>query len=253
MKVGLIQYSPDWENRENNIIMINELIADSKEDTDLLILPELTLTGFTMQSEKFAEDIDGISTKYFIDLAQKTKKHIFAGLIERYEDKFYNNLIHFDNYGLITARYRKIHPFTFANEEQHYSAGDETVITKIDKIQIGLSICYDLRFPELYRYYAKEKVEIIINIANWPVKRIEHWRKLIQARAIENQCYFIGVNRIGKDPSLEYNGHSCVVDPMGNFIAENEGEQKIITAEIDFDLLYDIRQKLPFLNDIKLM
>ncbi|KUG25242.1 aliphatic amidase amie [hydrocarbon metagenome] len=253
MKISLFQYSPEWENVEENISIIESILTRNVADEEIIIFPEMTLTGFTMESKKFAEEIDGTGTKYFISLSQRLKKHIFTGIIERDEDKIYNSLVHFDDYGLIRARYRKIHPFSYAKENQFYDAANETVSTKIDQTKIGLTICYDLRFPELYRLYGKERNEIIINIANWPIKRIEHWKHLLKSRAIENQCYMIGVNRIGSDPFNEYNGASAVFDPMGEEVLMCPNEEGIFRAEIDLTKVEEVREKLPFLDDIKLL
>ena len=118
---------------------------------------------------------------------------------------------------------------------------------------VGLSICYDLRFPELYRQYGKVKSELIIVIANWPDTRIEHWRALLKARAIENQCYVAGVNRVGKDLKLNYNGYSAVSDPMGNELTTQADIEKILTADISLKIVEETRTKLPFLNDIYLI
>lgn len=252
MKLGLVQYSPAWENPEENIIKIDAMFQKNKTKFDLVIFPELSLTGFTMDSQKFSEDIDGISTKYFINLAQQLRTNIFAGVIEKSNDGIFNSLVHVDPNGLIAARYRKIHPFSFANEDKFYNAANEIVITKIDNVKIGLSICYDLRFPELYRLYAKEGVEIIINIANWPITRIDHWRTLLKARAIENQCFMIGVNRVGNDPFYSYNGYSSVYDPMGVELESLIDEEEIIECEIDVNKVTEVRNKLPFLKNIKL-
>ncbi len=253
MKIGLVQYSPQWENTEANIVKINNLIEARDKDYDILIFPEMTLTGFTMKSAEYAEEIDGISTSYFIALAQKLKKHIFAGIIENDEGKIFNSLVHFDDKGLITARYRKVHPYSNAGEDKSYSAGRETVITKIDNSRVGLTICYDLRFPELYRLYCKEGIDILINIASWPVPRIDHWRTLLKARAIENQCFMVGVNRTGNDPKNEYNGFSSINDPLGNLILSVEKEEGIFSAELDLSRVQDTRENLPFLKDMKLI
>lgn len=253
MKIGLVQYSPAWENLEENILIIEEMLKSSDINFDLLIFPEMTLTGFTMNSEKFAEEIDGTGTKYFMHLSERIKTNVFAGIIERDHKNIFNSLIHFDPHGLIKARYRKIHPFSYAKEDQFYTAAKEIVVTKIDHVKFGLSVCYDLRFPELYRLYAKERVDVLVNIANWPVPRIEHWKVLLKARAIENQCFMIGVNRVGTDPFNTYNGCSAVFDPMGNEIILVEDSEKIIEAEIDLSLVHSTRTKLPFLQDIKLI
>jgi len=253
MKIGLVQFSPEWENKEASIQKIERLLNDLSEKVDMLIFPEMTLTGFTMNNNIHAEEIDGIGMKYFLSLAAKLKSNIFFGIIERNGNDIFNSLVHISKEGLITAYYRKIHPFSHTKEDKYYKGGNEPVITKIDQIKIGLSICYDLRFPELFRIYAKQRAEIIINIANWPVDRIEHWKCLLKARAVENQCFMIGVNRIGEDPFCKYNGFSAVFDPMGNEIVINENEEKIITCDIDLNRVNEVRTKLPFLNDIKLI
>ncbi|MFC2083428.1 carbon-nitrogen family hydrolase [Bacteroidota bacterium] len=254
MNIALIQYSPLWENPIDNIVKIQEILQNKVLDgVDLLIFPEMTLTGFTMNSKQFAEELDGISTTFFIDLSRKLKKHILAGLIEKYQDKVFNSLVHFDNQGLINARYRKIHPFSFTNEHKHFDAGNETVITKINSIRVGLSICYDLRFPELYRYYGKHRADIIINIANWPIPRIEHWKILLKARAIENQCFSVGVNRTGSDPYLEYNGSSAVFNPMGDEIFIANDIENIYRVDLNLDAVNETREKLPFLDDMKML
>lgn len=253
MKIGLLQYSPEWENVEANISTIESLISKNISDEDIIAFPEMTLTGFTMNSKKFAEEIDGTGTKYFISLSQRLKKHLFAGIIEKDDKNIYNSLVHFDSNGLIRARYRKIHPFSYAKEDESYSAGKELVTTNIEKMKIGLTICYDLRFPELYRFYGKDRAEIMINIANWPVTRIEHWKHLLKSRAIENQCFIIGVNRIGNDPFNEYNGSSAIFDPMGEEVLMCDNEEGLFSTEIDLSKVEEVRNKLPFLEDIKLL
>ena len=253
LKIGLVQYSPVWESPKASIEKINSLLSSyDLDDVGLLVFPELSLTGFTMRSKLLSEEIDGISFRYFMDLSKKLKLDIFAGVIENYDNKIYNSLIHFDNKGLIRVRYRKIHSFSNSGENKNYSSNRTPVTTKIGKITFGLSICYDLRFPELYRFYGKEKVDVLCNIANWPTPRISHWDKLLQARAIENLSYMIGVNRVGTDPSLDYDGHSAVIDPMGNVIVSSN-EEEIIIAELDTEKVKETRNDLPFLKDIKLI
>ncbi len=253
MKAAIIQYNPVWENPEKSIEVIDKLMTNKFADADFFVFPEMTLTGFTMDSEKHAEELDGISTQYFMSLAAKIHKPVLAGIIENDNGKIYNTLVHFDKFGIITARYRKIHPFSYAKEDEYYSPGKETVVTKIDKMKVGLTICYDLRFPELYRLYGKQGVDIIINIANWPTKRIMHWKALLKARAIENQCYMIGVNRVGNDPFNEYNGCSGIIDPLGEELLMIENDEGIFVTEIDTDAPASTKQKLPFFQDIKLI
>lgn len=253
MKIGLVQYNPKWESKEENKKKINKLIKRDFEKSTLLIFPEMTLTGFTMMSGKFSEPIKGDSFKFFSDLALKHKIFVAAGLIEKEKENFFNSLILLNPDGKLTAKYRKIHPFSYSTEDKHYKKGKEIKVAEINRLKIGLSICYDLRFPELYRFYAKERVHLIIVIANWPDTRIEHWKTLLKARAIENQCYVAGINRVGDDLKLHYAGVSSVYDPMGIELASLKNEEKIIFSEIDKAKVEKIRKNLPFLKDINLI
>ncbi|HMN50058.1 MAG TPA: nitrilase-related carbon-nitrogen hydrolase, partial [Ignavibacteriaceae bacterium] len=221
MKIALVQYSPVWENKSVSMEKLKSLLAQT-DAIDLLIFPEMTLTGFTMKSNDFAEELEGESYIFFSSLAKEKKCAVMYGMIEKGKKKNFNTLVHLNNQGKIISTYRKIHPFSYSTEDVFYGKGKNTVVTKVKGIKIGLSICYDLRFPELYRFYAKEKVHLIVDIANWPDTRIEHWRTLLKARAIENQCYVAGVNRVGNDPKLHYNGFSSVFDPMGKEIVAVE-------------------------------
>lgn len=253
MKIGLVQFSPLWENKIKNMEHIDKLVSEVESNTSMIVFPEMTLTGFTMNSKSVAEEIDGISIKYFMNLASNLNLDIVAGIVENDGGDFFNSLFHFDSKGLIKAVYRKIHPFSLAKEDESYSNGDEIVTSAYKNNKIGLSICYDLRFPELFRFYAKEKAELLINIANWPVKRIEQWKHLLKARAIENQCFMLGVNRIGNDPYQTYNGCSALFNPMGENILMCGNEEKIYYADLNFDEVKDVRTKLGFLNDIRMI
>lgn len=253
MQIGIVQYSPEWENLNENSKKIDKILTGISNDIEILIFPEMTLTGFTMNSQKFAEEIDGFSTTYFMKKSRELNKQIFAGIIERDDDKIYNSLVHFDNSGLITSRYRKIHPFSLAKENINYSAGNEIVVSKIGKTKIGLTICYDLRFPELYRLYGKHNCDIIINIANWPIQRIQHWKVLLQAHSITNQCFVIGVNRIGTDPANKYSGQSRIYDPMGIELLNAEDKEGVFSFDLNLNEVNGTRDKLPFFKDIKLI
>ncbi|MFO7446141.1 MAG: nitrilase-related carbon-nitrogen hydrolase [Ignavibacteriaceae bacterium] len=253
MELGLVQYNPVWEDKTRNKEKLKFLLNDIEDNVDALVFPEMTLTGFTMEPEKFAEDLDGESVCFFKDIASDKNLHLFAGIIERDGNKFYNSLLHINNKGELVKFYRKIHPFSYSAEDKHYSRGEKVVVTEVNEWKTGLSVCYDLRFPELYRYYGRERVQLIINIANWPETRIEHWRALLKARAIENQCYVAGVNRVGDDPKLHYNGFSSVFDPMGEEIISSENEEKIITTDLSLDKVEEVQTRLPFLNDIYLL
>lgn len=253
MKIGLVQFAPVWEEKEENKKKLRELILTDTTQPTLYIFPEMTLTGFTMEPESFAESLQGESYHYFYEIARTKTASVIAGIIEEEKGKYFNTLIHIDPFGNILASYRKIHPFTLSNEHMHYNRGNKPIITRIGEWRTGLSVCYDLRFPELYRLYAKSKVELIINIANWPDSRINHWLTLLNARAIENMCFVIGVNRVGRDPKLNYPGGSSIFDPSGNEIVSVFDEERIIAAELDFETVSEVRAALPFLSDIKLI
>ena len=253
MKIALCQYNPVWENKEKNKIKIKELVYRSSQKFDLLILPEMTLTGFTMKAEKFAEELEGDTFEFYCKIAGDFKCDVLGGIIENDYGIFYNTLLHVNSEEKLISSYRKIHPFSYSTEDKHYSKGIEPVITQIHSWKTGLSICYDLRFPELYRKYGKERAELIVCIANWPDTRIEHWRILLKARAIENQCYVAGVNRSGDDPKLHYNGFSSIFDPMGNELASLKNEEKIIIEDLRIEEVHSLRKKLPFLDDIHLI
>ena len=252
MKIALIQYCPAWEDKETNKKKILSFVQDIK-GVELFIFPEMTLSGFTMKSDEMSETINGDSFRFFSSIAKEKSTNIFAGIIERRNNRIYNTLIHIKPDGNLVKLYRKVHPFSFSNENAHYNAGVKPAMTKIKKWKIGLSICYDLRFPELFRKYGKKRAHLIVNIANWPDTRIEHWRTLLKARAIENQCYVAGVNRVGDDPKLTYTGFSSVFDPMGKEIVAVENEEKVIVVDLDKNYVNEVREKFPFLEDIKLI
>ena len=250
MKIGLVQYNPIWEDKEANKEKLIQITSEGN-DVELFIFPEMTLTGFTMKSESVGEGIQGDSFRFFSELAQTKNTNVIAGIVEKTKNRYYNSLIHILPNGKLSKLYRKIYPFSYSGENEHYNAGAHPAVTKIKKWKIGLSICYDLRFPELYRKYGKRRTHLIINTANWPNTRIEHWRTLLKARAIENQCYVAGVNRVGDDPKLHYTGYSSVFNPMGKEIVSVENEEKVIIAEIDKNFVNEVREKFPFLDDMK--
>jgi predicted amidohydrolase len=253
MKISLVQYSPRWENKSWNMKKIISFLSKAKAIGDLVVFPEMTLTGFTMNATEMAEKTIGESVAFFSIIAESYEVEIIFGLIEKGKRGCYNSLIHLDKQGIVKAKYRKIHPFSYSTEDKFYNAGEKIVIANSNGWKVGLSICYDLRFPELYRLYSKKKVDLIINIANWPDTRIEHWRTLLKVRAIENQCYIAGVNRIGDDKKLHYNGYSSIYDPMGKEIIFLKDKEVIRTVEVDKNYVKEVRQRLPFLNDMILI
>lgn len=251
MKISLAQFDPTWEDKKANFEKVKNLCEKVSADSSLLIFPEMTLTGFTMNTKESAEDLYSESANFFSKLAASKSIEIIFGMIEKSDDYYFNSLIHLSKEGEIKSVYRKIHPFSLAQEDKYYNHGNTPIITEIGEFSVGLSICYDLRFPELYRYYSRKKVDMMINIANWPVPRIEHWKALIKARAIENLSYFVGVNRIGSDPNGNYNGQSVVYLPSGEVLSLTTEHDELCEVEISKEVINSIREKFSFLDDMK--
>lgn len=260
MNLHLVQYSPDWEDKQSNMDKIRVLLKSNLNGTpgtdslvNLIIMPEMTLTGFTMKSSQFAEELTGDTYNFYKAIALEYHSYVAAGLIETSGGKYYNTLLLLNPSGELINSYRKIHPFSYSTEDKYFSRGDKPVSVTVEGWKVGLSICYDLRFPELYRHYGKNRNELIINIANWPDTRIEHWKVLLRARAIENQCYMAGVNRTGKSSKLNYTGCSSVYDPMGNETFLAPIQEGLFSIIIEKKTVYETRQKFPFLDDIHMI
>jgi len=218
MKIALVSLNQIWEDKKKNLLLCEGYIKSAfLQEVDLIIFPEMTLTGFSTNISETAEDRKESETiKKFIDLAKNNNIAILFGVVIKNRKKAFNNSVFINRDGTILGEYSKIHPFSFAGEDRYFRGGTKPVVVNFEDTTIGLTICYDLRFPELYSAYAKES-DIIVNIANWPSKRVDHWNTLLKARAIENQLFIIGVNRIGKDNnSLEYMQSSNIFNANGN-------------------------------------
>lgn len=252
MNIALFQYHVEWENKKKNQEKILTTLEYESLQHDLILFPEMTLTGYSLHAEKLAEEEGGEAFNFFSGLAVARKSDIVYGCILREGNRFYNSLHYISSEGKQIALYKKIHPFSFAKEDKVYAGGDAPVILKRYGLTIGFSICYDLRFPELFRHYAKERADLIINIANWPIARMHHWNILTQSRAIENLAYVAAVNRCGTDPYVSYGGGSAVVDPFGESVCLADEREKILMADISKNKVDEIRKSYPFLNDIRL-
>ena len=253
MKIGLVQYDPVWEHKEKNMERIRHILSDFTSHPDLLIFPELTLTGFTMRSRSFAESLHDKTYTFFSNLALSIKSGIIFGMIENRQGQFYNSAVYLNKRGEIVDCYRKIHPFSFTGENRFYNAGVEPVMITLDGFKIGLTICYDLRFPELFRRYGMQNCDGIINIANWPVQRIAHWQVLLKARAIENLSYIFACNRVGNDKSNLYPGGSQIVSPTGQLLLEANDQPGLFICDVDMSQTVSVRAEFPFLQDIRLI
>jgi omega-amidase len=251
LKIALISLQPEWENKEINLNRCSEHAATASEHgCDLIIFPEMTLTGFSMNAGALSEEAEKSYTiSGFSKLATQFKLHVVFGVIMKTDNGAENTAVVISPSGKISASYSKIHLFSLIPEVHHYSAGTEMVTCEIGNRTIGLTICYDLRFPALYQALS-ETCDIIINIANWPKPRIEHWNILLCARAIENQVFMIGVNRKGTDDhGLEYPKSSMIIDPLGNYIVPLYSERELEIFKINTEDVEKVRSKLPFRKD----
>ena len=208
-------------------------------------------TGFSMNAEAITEPTNTKTSHFLCQLAKTHQINLIAGFVEKIEDENENIAVFINRNGQIKSRYVKNYPYSCAGEDKVYASGDQQVIFEFENHPASIFICYDLRFPELFRKVAKQ-VEVIFVIASWPKARQEHWEVLLKARAIENQCFVVGVNRIGRDGNdLEYGGGSHVYSPSGEALSRGDKNQEYIVTEIDFYEVEKTRKMLPFLDDIK--
>ena len=218
------------------------------ESGGLIVLPEMFSTGFITMPAGEAES-DGASLGWMKAIAKKYGCAV-AGSVATEDGGLFYNRFYFVKPDGTFVKYDKRHLFSFAGEDRRFTAGSEKVITEYNGVRFFLQICYDLRFPCFSRNILPNPYDAVIYVASWPSPRIGAWETLLKARAIENQCYAIGVNRVGKDPSCQYNGHSSIVDPYGNASAScAEGVEEIVSADLDLDSLQAFRDKFPVLKD----
>ena len=247
MKIAVFQTKLAWKNPTVNRKFIEEYFLNEDEPFDLFILPEMFTSGFTMNPSAVAEPMDGETMTWLKGLAKAKNCAITGSLVIKENGNFYNRMVFIFPSGEVQF-YNKRHLFTLAGEEKVYTKGTEKVIVNYNNWNICLQICYDLRFPVFVRNV--ENYDVILYVANWPKPRINAWDSLLKARAIENMCYTIGVNRIGEDANqLEYPGHSQVIDFLGNNMLNCESDLGVFVCELDKDQQLATRQKLNFLND----
>lgn len=245
MKTVILQNDILWADPAGNIRKADAAISSSP-DADLYILPEMFSTGFCTSPERIAES-DGATLEWMKKKAAQCGAAIAGSLAIKEDGNFYNRFYFVKPDGDVVS-YDKKHLFTYGKEHESFTAGDRRVIVEYLGVHILLEICYDLRFPVWSRN--RGDYDMIIYVASWPSSRISAWNSLLVARAVENQCYVAGVNRVGTDPSDSYSGGSVIVDPYGNVIARcQDGIESYSEAEIDMELLEAFRRKFPVLND----
>lgn len=254
LKVTLVQSSLHWQDIDANLQMFSDKLTGISS-TDLIVLPEMFSTGFSMQAEQLAEEMDGKAVNWMHRLAKEKNAVVTGSLIIKEpnpdnEDAwcYYNRLVWMKPDGKYLT-YDKRHLFSLSGEERIYEAGTEKLILELNGWKICPLICYDLRFPVWSRNTA-DGYDVLLYVANWPERRIQAWKYLLIARAIENQCYTIGLNRIGNDGNdMYYSGDSMVVEPLGNTIYHKEHIEGITTIELNYEDLLKLRENLPFLKD----
>lgn len=248
LQIALIQTDLIWESPKANRDNIKDIVEDITNNIDLIVLPEMFTTGFTMNASVFAETISGESVSWMKKLAANKQAAVMGSLIITEANKFYNQLVFVYPNGDVKS-YKKKHTFTLAGEDAVYTAGTERTIIDYKGWSLCPLVCYDLRFPAWARY--NNDYDVLLYVANWPKSRVAAWDSLLQARAIENMSYCVGVNRVGTDAKdHEYSGHSAVYNPLGETIStfvENEIGYRIVT--LNKDEVLNTRNKFKFLND----
>jgi omega-amidase len=249
----IIQSALVWENIDANLELFTQKINSITTKTEVIVLPEMFSTGFSMQPEKLAETMDGKAVRWMHKTAIEKRVIITGSLMIAESGKYYNRLIWMMPNGQM-GYYNKRHLFGYANEDNHYTAGNKRLIAQVKGFKINLQICYDLRFPVWARQQANKdeaiEYDILLYVANWPEKRSHAWKTLLTARAIENQCYVIGANRVGNDGNNIYHcGDSMVVNALGETLYHKAHDEDIFTITFDKEPLEKIRTNIPFLKD----
>ena len=247
----LIQSKLYWEDKAANLAMFEEKIMAITEKTEIVVLPEMFTTGFSMQPKKLAESMEG-ETVQWMKRISATKKIVLTGSVIIEENgHFYNRLLWVMPDGQL-GYYDKRHRFAFAGEDAEYTAGNKRMIAQVKGWKINLQVCYDLRFPVWARQQTTESAEydVLLYVANWPERRNHAWKTLLTARAIENQCFVVAVNRVGPDGNqISHSGDSMVIDPLGFTLYHQEKEESVFTISLGKDSLQEAREKFPFWKD----
>ena len=252
LKVGILQFDQVWEDKQANFERIKALLAGCQQ-LDLLLLPEMFHTGFSMQIALADDWQNSTGLQFLKTIAQAYDTAIYTSLMVQDHAAFYNRGVFIEPNGTVYT-YDKRKSFGLGGEDEYFKNGSSEQIVTYKNWRFNLQICYDLRFPELIRNRINQDgtvaYDVLLNVANWPQKRISHWDALLKARAIENQCYVIGCNRIGTDGNaLVYNGHSQVLNMFGEHLSTPHEQVGIYVVELDHEALQMGRKALPFLKD----
>ncbi len=253
LSVTTIQPDLQWEDKDANLRRLEEKILGIPGTTELVILPEMFSTGFSMRPEALAERMDGPTVDWMRRVAARRKIILTGSVIIEEEGKYFNRLIWMlpnGQYGY----YDKRHRFAYAGENEHYTAGHTRLVASVKGWKVLLLVCYDLRFPVWSRQAPPTaegfEYDLLVYVANWPERRSHAWKTLLQARAIENQAYVVGVNRVGSDGNqIAHSGDSMIVGPLGEILYHGEAKEDVFTLMLDKAKLEEIRQRFPFWKD----
>lgn len=253
LRLALFQTDLYWQDRGANLAMLEEKIWSIQEPVDLMVLPEMFTTGFSMNAREMAEPMNFTTTKWMKQMAAQTGSVITGSLIIKESNNFYNRLLWVEPEGKVSC-YDKRHLFRMANEEAHYNMGNDQIILNLKGWKILPQICYDLRFPVWSRNRTDEKgsclYDMVFYVASWPASRVSAWDILLKARGVENLSYSLGVNRIGEDGTgVIYNGHSAAYDFKGDTLTFTPDVEEILFLELDYDKLRQYREKFPAWRD----
>lgn len=247
LTIGLIQADIVWEDHWANLTYMEGKLQEL-ESTDLIVLPEMFTTGFSMEPGPVAQSMDGPSVAWMRNMAEQRNTDILGSMIIAADSSYYNRLVWIKPDGRIFT-YDKKHLFSFAGEHRKYSPGNRQLIVNVNGWKLAPFICYDLRFPVWSRNHG-EHYDVALYIASWPEKRAAHWQTLLRARAIENQVYVVGLNRVGKDGNgIDYSGDSMVIDPLGDVLFHSRHDETVHRQNLLADRLDTVRESFPFLKD----
>ena len=251
LNVSAVQFDIAWEDKAANFAKVRALLAAAPPAPGaLVVLPEMFANGFSMNLAMTRQTPAREDEAFLSDLAREYRVFVLGGVVSPDAGKMgRNDAVAFSPDGALLARYTKIHPFSLGGEAQGHTAGAEIVTFACGGFTVAPFVCYDLRFPEIFRAAANRGANLFAVIALWPVKRQQHWLTLLQARAIENQAYVIGVNRMGAEPQFSYAGRSVIVDPHGVIIADAGEQERILTATLDAETVHAWRRDFPALRD----
>lgn len=254
MQIAAVQLNMAWEDKEANHGHLRELLAGAAiRPGTLVIVPEMFETGFSMNVDATAQSEAREGESLLKELAREYDSAVMGGVAApAVGGTSRNECVVFAPDGTELARYQKMRPFSLTGEEKRYPAGSSHVLFHWQDVTIAPFICYDLRFPEIFRPAIQDGAELITVIACWPAVRSEHWFRLLQARAIENLAPVVGVNRSGREPNLEFDGRSAAFDHMGKTLFEASAEEQVVITEIDIDAARQWRDKFPALRDMRL-